>query len=58
MKPKHVADVEVIETEEEKEELRKKALAVNAILEKEMEERGSDYTESDEESDREEKWDC
>jgi len=59
MRTKAQWDAEMVETEAEKEELRKKALAVNAILEKEMEERGSDYTESDESEDEDEKkWDC
>jgi hypothetical protein len=36
-----------------------KTLELNELLEKEMEERGSDYTESDESSDDEDKkWDC
>lgn len=58
LKTKAQLDAEAIETEAEKEELKKKALAINAILEKEMEERGSDYTESEESDDEERKWDC
>lgn len=40
-------------------EFSEKTLELNALLEKEMEERGSDYTESDDSSDEDEqKWDC
>jgi hypothetical protein len=57
LKPKHEIDGEDVETEADKEELRKKALIVNEILTKEMEDRGLDSS-SEEESDDEKKWDC
>ncbi len=56
LKPKHAIVEE--ETEAEKEEMRKKSLAVNAILEKEMEERPLESESEDEESDKDDKWDC
>ena len=48
--------------EQEREEMRKKALALNAQLEKEMEERGSDYEDYDpynhDSEEEKNKWDC
>ena len=56
LKPKHAIVEE--ETEAEKEEMRKKSLAVNAILEKEMEERELVSESEEEDEDKEDKWDC